>query len=450
MVRFTDEFRQALAVIEDGRRHVFVTGPAGSGKSTLLSHFRATTRRNVAVLAPTGVAAVNVRGETIHSFFRFRPDITPERVTRAPSRRLYEQLETLVIDEVSMVRADLFDCIARFLELNGPQPGEPFGGVQLVLFGDLYQLPPVVRREEEGLFRSYYDSPYFFSARCFPALDPVQVELSEPFRQQDRGFVELLEGVRTGEITPEQLAQLNDRVVPDPDPNALDGYVFLTTTNARAADINNYRLRLLPGPIHRFPAEVRGEFHPGADPTDRVLHLKEGARVMLLNNDPLGRWVNGTLATVRDIRPGGDGFTVVLPDGSCEQVERFQWDLFRFELNGADLVPVSIGQFVQFPVRLAWAVTIHKSQGLTFERAVVDLTRPTFAHGQLYVALSRLRSLEGLMLTRPVELRHVRVDPRVHEFVTAGRTRSAQPRSSPEAAWNSPLAGDRGSGHRRA
>lgn len=422
-IRLTPELRRALDLLEHSREPVFVTGPAGTGKSTLLQHWCGSTKQNVAVLAPTGVAAINVGGETIHSFFRFRPDITVDRVRRArgPLRELCEHLDTVVIDEVSMVRADLLDCVARALELNGPEPGTPFGGVRLLFFGDLHQLPPVVRPDEEELFRSYYASPYFFSAHCLAGIKVTWVELTESFRQQDDGFLEILSAIRNGQVTDEHLAVLNSRVLQDADPAALTDWVFLTTINARAAQINAEQLRRLPGPAHTFHAAVSGEFQPSADPTERVLILKEGARVMLLNNDPQGRWVNGTMATVRRIRPDQDSIVVALPDGSEEVVERFQWDLFRFELDDGVLRPVSVGQFAQLPVRLAWAITIHKSQGLTLERVVLDLSRPTFAHGQLYVALSRVRSLDGLWLTRPVKRGHIRLDPRVQAVARARR-----------------------------
>ena len=419
----TRELRHALELLEHSAEPLFITGAAGTGKSTLLQHFRRTTRKNVAVLAPTGVAAINVGGETIHSFFRFRPDITVDRVHRVRGglRELYRHLDMVIIDEVSMVRADLLDCVARALELNGPQPGELFGGVRLVFFGDLYQLPPVVRPDEEELFRTYYPSPYFFSAHCLTGVHVRWVELTEGFRQRDDAFLRILNAIRDGEVTEEHLALLNSRVVPDADPLAFSDYVFLTTINARAAQINTEQLRRLPGPLHTFHAEVTGEFQPSADPTERVLQLKEGARVMLLNNDPEGRWVNGTMATVRRILPDAEEITVALPDGSEERVERHQWDLFRFELEDGVLRPVSVGQFAQLPVRLAWAITIHKSQGLTLDRVVLDLSRPTFAHGQLYVALSRVRSLDDLVLTRPVKPGHIRLDPRVLAVARARR-----------------------------
>lgn len=401
---------------------MFITGRAGTGKSTLLQHFRSTTKKNVVVLAPTGVAALNVGGETIHSFFKFKPDITLDRVRKLTPRRreLYKKLDTLIIDEVSMVRADLLDCVARFLELNGRRMGKPFGGAQVVLFGDLYQLPPVVRKEEGTVFTDHYPTPYFFSARSFRDLDPAWIELEKVFRQEDEAFLEILNAIRGDAVSKEQLAELNRRVHPNIEIDAFQNHVFLTTTNARAAEINQARLDRLPSKPHAFQAEVRGDFEPKAYPTAQDLVLKEGAQVMLLNNDSVDRWVNGTVARVRRIRPKDGAIDVSLQDGREEEVASHRWDMFRFGLDetGNTVNAQSVGQFIQLPVKLAWAITIHKSQGLTFERAVVDLTRSPFAHGQLYVALSRLKSMEGLVLTSPVEKRHILLDGRVQDFLS--------------------------------
>jgi hypothetical protein len=432
----TPEFSRALDLLEGGRRNLFITGRAGTGKSTLLQHFRSTTRKNIAVLAPTGVAAINVGGETIHSFFGFKPDVTPDRVRKVNRDRqeLYRKIDAVVIDEVSMVRSDLLDSVERFLTLNGKAPERPFGGVQMVAFGDLYQLPPVVAREERELFSGYYESPYFFSARSFEGMAPEWIDLGKVFRQTDGAFLEILNRIRNDTASEEDLAVLNGRVREEIDIADLEDAIFLTTTNDRASAMNRQQLDRLPAKKQIFAADVAGDFDPGSYPTERELALKEGARVMLLNNDSLGRWVNGTLAKITKIEAGRERLIVTLPGGEEEELRPFRWDMFRFQLDrdSQRLVPVPVGEFTQFPVRLAWAITIHKSQGLTFDKVVLDLWRGTFAHGQLYVALSRLRSLSGLILTCPVQKSHILLDRRIQKFVTGYQVRLSEARSPVE------------------
>lgn len=431
-IDLTPEFRHALDLLEQGGRHLFITGRAGTGKSTLLQQFRALTRKNAVVLAPTGVAAVNVGGETIHSFFGFKPDITPDRVKKLgkAKQKLYKKIDTVVIDEVSMVRADLLDAVARFLELNGRAPGKPFGGVQIVLFGDLYQLPPVVQRKEEELFRRYYESPYFFSARSFDSLRVEWVELTRVFRQTDERYLGILNRIRNGTVLDEDLARLNARVREENHIVSSGDAVFLTTTNDSARAINRRQLDRLSSKPHTFMADVEGHFDAASFPTERELEIKEGAQVMLLNNDSQGRWVNGTIAKIKKIDKRNERLLVTLPDGSQEDVRPYRWEVFHFELDetAQRLTPVSVGQFIQFPVRLAWAITIHKGQGLTFDQAVLDLSRGTFAHGQLYVALSRVRTLAGLVLTRPVKKGHIFLDRRIQQFVTTYQYRLSEAR----------------------
>ncbi|MBI4526757.1 MAG: AAA family ATPase [Deltaproteobacteria bacterium] len=421
-IDLTPEFRHALDLLENSDKSVFITGRAGTGKSTLLQHFRSITRKNAVVLAPTGVAAVNVGGETIHSFFGFKPGITAETVKKVGKERqdLYKKLDMVIIDEISMVRADLFDAVAKFLELNGPTPGRPFGGVHMVFFGDLYQLAPVVQSQEEDVFRRHYESPYFFSARAFQNLRPEWVELSKVFRQTDHEYLDILNRIRNGTVENTELELVNGRLREEIDIDSLDDVVFLTTTNRSARAINRFQLDRLAEKKFTFTAIVAGDFDSNSFPTDFELEIKEGAQVMLLNNDSHGRWVNGTIATIKKIDAREETLLVTLPDGSDEEVTPYQWDMFHFELDATSqrLIQVSLGQFIQFPVRLAWAITIHKSQGLTFDKAVIDLSHGTFAHGQLYVALSRLRSLAGLILTRPVKKGHILLDRRIQKFIT--------------------------------
>jgi len=418
----TAEFRHALDLLTEGTQNLFVTGRAGTGKSTLLQQFRSATSKSVVVLAPTGVAAVNVGGETIHSFFGFKPNVTPEGVKKLRGQRAqaYKKIETIVIDEVSMVRADLLDAVERFLFLNGKNAGEPFGGVQMVFFGDLFQLPPVVQRKEEEAFLHHYETPYFFSAKSFLSLSLEWIELTKVFRQTDSAFLDILNHIRNQMVTDRELAILNQKVQNGAAISKFSDCIVLTTTNKQALTINLNHLARLPTKQHSFSAIIEGIFEDNAFPTASQLELKDGAQIMLLNNDSLGRWVNGTLAKIKKINFEEERILIVLPNECEEEITPYTWDMFHFSVDTAlqRLVPVSIGKFTQMPVRLAWAITIHKSQGLTFDKAVIDLTHRTFAHGQLYVAMSRLRTLDGLSLTCPVRKQDILLDHKVLDFIT--------------------------------
>lgn len=428
-IEINERFRQALELMEKSRKNVFITGRAGTGKSTLLEYFRATTDKEVAVLAPTGVAAVNVRGQTIHSFFRFKPDITPAKVKKIKKKsdlNLYRNLDAVVIDEISMARADLLDCVDRFLRLNGKEADRPFGGLPMIFIGDLYQLPPVVTSREAAAFRGEYASPYFFDAAVLrdPEFAMEFIELEKVYRQKDDDFIALLNAIRNNTATDKELEALNRRVRPGFHPPSQESYIHLTTTNARAREINERRLTDLKGKERRYHGEMTGDFDAHALPADLDLALKTGAQVMLLNNDSTGRWVNGTIGAVTEIVRGTDGdpdtVVVDIPGQGEVPVGPNQWDLFRFvwDEGARTLDSEVVGSFTQYPLKLAWAVTIHKSQGKTFDRVVVDLERPTFAPGQLYVALSRCTTLDGMVLTRPLRKRDILIDYRVVKFVT--------------------------------
>ncbi|GBD29748.1 ATP-dependent RecD-like DNA helicase [bacterium HR32] len=419
------EFRRALELLEGSRRHVLVTGRAGTGKSTLLRYFLQTTRKRAVVLAPTGVAAVNVGGQTIHSFFGFRPDVTPDRVPRlmAPEGRdsVYKRLEVLVLDEVSMVRADLLDCVDRFLRLNGPKRNRPFGGVQMAFFGDLYQLPPVVTGAERRALEALYETPYFYSAKAFAGLNVELVELEKVYRQQDGEFLELLGAIRNGSVTDDHLELLNRRVQPTFEPPPEELYVQLTATNRLAEATNRDQLARLPGRPYRFFGTLEGEFGGDHAPAPVELEIKVGAQIMMVSNDAQGRWVNGTVGRVAGV-PVADGdeplVLVELEDGTEVEITPYTWELFSFYVEGGELRSRVVGQYTQLPMTLAWAVTIHKSQGKTFDRVVIDIGRGAFAPGQVYVALSRCRTLEGIVLRRPIERKHVWVDYRIVKFLT--------------------------------
>ncbi|VAX37033.1 DNA repair and recombination protein, putative helicase [hydrothermal vent metagenome] len=430
---FNTQFTHAYDILENSSKNVFVTGKAGTGKSTLLEYFRAHTLKNVAVLAPTGVAAINVKGQTIHSFFCFKPDVTPDTVPfiqiRKSKRNLYQKINAVVIDEISMVRADLFDCIDVFLRIHGPDKDLPFGGVQMIFFGDLFQLPPVVTRHEEDMFckkegkDGFYATPYFFSARAFNDLELTYVELLEVYRQKDEYFVKLLNVIRNNRMKEDHLKLLNQRWVRYVDIDDEDYYIHLTTTNAMADKINQQQLRNLDGNVMTFEGDVLGDFRERDLPTKQSLDLKEGAQVMMLNNDQAGRWVNGSIGKIVSLQGNCDSRKAIqvelVEGGVVVDVKPFTWEMFRFYYNedAQILDSESVGEFMQYPLRLAWAVTIHKSQGKTFSKVVLDLGSGAFAHGQLYVALSRCVDFEGLVLKRPVQQRDVILDKAVVEFM---------------------------------
>ncbi len=421
-IELNEQFAAALRIMEEGSRNLFVTGKAGTGKSTLLKYFRENTSRNVVVLAPTGVAAVNIGGQTMHSFFGFKPDVTVEKARRAAKQALdeeraevYQTMDTLVIDEISMVRADLFDCADAFLRAVRKKRSRPFGGVAVVMIGDLYQLPPVVTSREREIFSHHYKSPYFFDSKAYEKMDVMMLELEKVYRQHDDAFIEILNAVRNNTIDEAGLALLNSRVS---HAGKSDGAIYLTALNREADEINEQKLSMLKGKAREFEAAVSGNFEEKSYPADRVMRLKVGAQVMLLNNDSFGRWVNGTIGTI--VGMDDETIGVELPDGSVEMVEPYTWRMFRFDLDEKSkrIVSEAVGNFTQLPVMLAWAVTIHKSQGKTFDSAVIDAGR-AFAAGQVYVALSRLRTLEGMTLARPLKKSHVRVDWRVVKFLTS-------------------------------
>lgn len=421
-IEVNSQFQRALDIMEKTDRSIFITGRAGTGKSTLLEYFRGTTGKKVVVLAPTGVAALNIKGQTIHSFFGFRPDITPLKVKRIEKdNSIFKKLDILVIDEISMVRADLLDCVDHFLRLNGPASHKPFGGIQMVFVGDLYQLPPVVTSREKAVFAGLYPTPYFFSSHVFAGFDMEFLELEKVYRQHDQRFIELLNAIRNNSIDDHGLSLLNTRYVPEHDRPTSGFSLRLTTTNAMAAELNSFELSKLKGKLHRFKADRDGKFDDDSLPTSEELMVKAGSQVMMLNNDSFGRWVNGSMGRVVGFRKGEDGvptISVQLADGENVDVEPYTWEIFNYKLEGREIKSEVVGTFTQYPLMLAWAVTIHKSQGKTFERAVIDIGRGTFAHGQMYVALSRCTSLDGIVLKQPIEKKHIWMDWRVVQFVT--------------------------------
>jgi len=407
--------------IEKTRENIFVTGRAGTGKSTLLNHLSWNTDKQVVICAPTGVAALNVGGQTIHSLFRLPIGVIADHKIEqtAELKKLLNTIDTLVIDEVSMVNADLVDAVDRSLRQARQKPRVPFGGVQVVLFGDPYQLAPVPGdADERAYFTDQYRSMWFFDAKVWDEADLRIFELTTIHRQHEGEFKYLLNGVRHGQVTAEMAGRLNS-VGARPAPT--DGAITLATRNDTVTRINALELGRLKGKSKTAQAEVSGDFAGRGFPADESLDLKVGARVMFLRNDTGNgeggqRWVNGTVGTVTKI----SSTVFVEVDGEEHEVQPAIWEKFKYTYSPTtkQLRKDIVAEFTQFPLRLAWAVTIHKSQGKTYDRAIVDLGSGVFSAGQTYVALSRITALDGLYLTRPLRPSDIRVDPDVQRFMS--------------------------------
>lgn len=417
------DFLKILDLMENTNENIFVSGRAGTGKSTMVDYFRLHTKKNCVVLAPTGVASLNIKGQTIHSFFGFKPGIVPseiKEVKNAQKRVMYKRIDIILIDEISMARADLIDCIDVFLRMNGKQPFEPFGGVQMIFIGDLYQLPPVVTRNEEDMFIDRYESPYFFDSKAFKNFNFKYIELNNVYRQKEENFVELLNSIRVGEIDDKLINMINQNVDNDLGKYLDNNYVYLTTTNYIADRINEERLELIIGKEECFVGSVTGDFLIDRLPTKIDLCLKEDAQVMLLINDFQSKYVNGDIGKVKEIINNDmeQKILVEFPGKGVKQILPYKWEAVKYVFNKKEkkIEAKTVGSFFQYPLKLAWAVTIHKAQGKTFDRVVVDFGQGTFASGQAYVALSRCRTLEGLVLRKPINKNFVFIDERVQEF----------------------------------
>lgn len=425
-IHMSEEALLALKIIETTGCNLFLTGKAGTGKTTLLRYLKRNISKRNVVLAPTGIAAINAEGVTLHSFFQlpfapFIPDSSFQQNGRyqfsKQKIKIMRSLDLIVIDEISMVRADLLDAVDSVLR-HYRRNTKPFGGVQLLLIGDLGQLAPVAKDEEWTLLSRYYDTPYFFSSHALRQTPYSVVELTHVYRQQDQLFVDLLNKVRDNAADANVLRALNSRYVPNFQPREEEGYIRLTTHNALAQTINNEELTKLPGQTFTFKAEVEGKFPELSYPTDEVLELKLNAQVMFVKNDssPEKRYYNGMIGRVSAIH--ASGFSVIPKDSTqAIEVNREEWEDNRYELdeNTREIKEVTEGLFRQYPVKTAWAITIHKSQGLTFSHAIIDAAA-SFAHGQTYVALSRCKSLEGLVLSTPIPAHAIIRDASVDAF----------------------------------
>lgn len=420
-IEITDEYHTVKTLLEEGVPIVFVSGKAGTGKSTLIHYIRHVFDKNIAVVAPTGVAALNVKGATIHSFFRFPPRVvTNEDIKKVKDRRLYAKLDLLIVDEISMVRADLMDAIDKFLRKNGRHSDKPFGGTQLLFVGDLFQLPPVVNREEEAvLLARPYTGEFFFSSKALDSCQLTPIELTKVYRQNDSTFMNMLNKIRVAEelesVIPSINAECCDR------PESKDS-ITLTCKNATADQINTAELRKLPGDIRTFTGEAFGKFAMKDTklPSPLNLSIKPNAKVMFTKNDSKKRWVNGTLGRITAIKKASIQVEL-LTNGAIYEVQRVEWESYKYEYDYAEdkIKTVVSGRYIQYPLMLAWAITIHKSQGKTLEKVCVDLGDGAFASGQVYVALSRCRSLADLSLARPIYISEVKCDERIKRFYLA-------------------------------
>lgn len=447
-IDLTPQMQACFDLIERNHRHIFIIGRAGTGKTTLIRHLRDHLNKKVVVLSPTGLAAMHIDGQTIHSFFRLPHGILDKRAienVRIYSKQIYKSMDVLIIDEISMVRADLLDGIDLFLRKHGRDKKKPFGGIPVVFVGDLYQLPPVINSTEQGIYTQLYETPYFFNAHVMQEIiEGLQViPLNRVFRQTDPAFKTILDKVRIGTAGEEELAILNQRVDPLPrnrlcqtETNGL----CLTTTNAGAQAINTSCLLQINKLEKTYTASAegtfldrRGQLSPRDDyPADLQLTLKPGARVLFIRNDSDKKWVNGSLGKVNELK---DNQIIVKLEktGETVSVERETWHKYKYRYNKEEqkIEQLVVGSFTQFPLRLGWAITIHKSQGMTLDRVYLDLSSSPFTYGQIYVALSRCTSLQGLRLSSNLYPNHIMVDPEIIRWRNYLYERIVQGKTSP-------------------
>ena len=426
------EFQDALQLITHTRQSVFLTGKAGTGKSTFLKYICNHTKKKYVVLAPTGIAAINAGGVTLHSFFKlpFRPMLPDDPDLSLSHGRIFEffkypkekrkiiaEVDLIIIDEISMVRADIIDCVDRILRVYSGNMRLPFGGKQLLFVGDVFQLEPVVPSDQKEILSLFYASPFFFSARVFKDINLVPIELQKVYRQADSVFINILDRIRNNAARKQELDTLNGRYFPSFEPQNEDMYITLATRRDQVDFINEKKLAELPGEEYVSVGKIEGDFPESSLPTQLNLSIKEQAQVIFIDNDYERRWVNGTIGMVSGIDENGNVY-VLLESGVEHLVEPTSWRNYKYKYNEKEkrIEEEIVGTFEQLPIRLAWAITVHKSQGLTFSRVVVDLTGGVFAGGQTYVALSRCTSLEGLVLKSKISSRDIFIRKEIVEF----------------------------------
>lgn len=426
------EFQDALQLITHTRQSVFLTGKAGTGKSTFLKYICNHTKKKYVVLAPTGIAAINAGGVTLHSFFKlpFRPMLPDDPDLSLSHGRIFEffkypkekrkiitEVDLIIIDEISMVRADIIDCVDRILRVYSGNMRLPFGGKQLLFVGDVFQLEPVVPSDQKEILSLFYASPFFFSARVFKDINLVPIELQKVYRQTDSVFINVLDRIRNNAARKQELDTLNGRYFPSFEPQNEDMYITLATRRDQVDFINEKKLAELPGEEYVSVGKIEGDFPESSLPTQLNLSIKEQAQVIFIDNDYERRWVNGTIGMVSGIDENGNVY-VLLESGVEHLVEPTSWRNYKYKYNEKEkrIEEEIVGTFEQLPIRLAWAITVHKSQGLTFSRVVVDLTGGVFAGGQTYVALSRCTSLEGLVLKSKISSRDIFIRKEIVEF----------------------------------
>lgn len=426
------EFQDALQLVTHTRQSVFLTGKAGTGKSTFLKYICNHTKKKYVVLAPTGIAAINAGGVTLHSFFKlpFRPMLPDDPDLSLSHGRIFEffkypkekrkiiaEVDLIIIDEISMVRADIIDCVDRILRVYSGNMRLPFGGKQLLFVGDVFQLEPVVPSDQKEILSLFYASPFFFSARVFKDINLVPIELQKVYRQTDSVFINILDRIRNNAARKQELDTLNGRYFPSFEPQNEDMYITLATRRDQVDFINEKKLAELPGEEYVSVGKIEGDFPESSLPTQLNLSIKEQAQVIFIDNDYERRWVNGTIGMVSGIDENGNVY-VLLESGVEHLVEPTSWRNYKYKYNEKEkrIEEEIVGTFEQLPIRLAWAITVHKSQGLTFSRVVVDLTGGVFAGGQTYVALSRCTSLEGLVLKSKISSRDIFIRKEIVEF----------------------------------